>query len=154
MRDNYLLTTQDDGAAAYLMPEVTETDRALWHLPASTHQSFEYLIDQTIRTNHTNMCLTANNTGLITLRKCRQNTWLIDHVNHQIIETNLLLCLTAAKTALLLQPCNKLLTELQTWKIEYVNVNPELKEDIPELTIEVRKLELVIIYRKFIIGVG
>ena len=134
----YLITTTDIGTNAYLLPEITEFDQKLWKLPPSTHQSFEYLIDNTIRTNNTRLCLTADSTNIITIRNCSTNTssWVFDHGNHQIIETRLLLCLTAVSTTLLLQPCDISQTTTQKWLIENININPNFREDIPDITLE------------------
>ena len=101
------------------------------------HQSFEYLIDQTIRRENSEICLTADNTTFVTTRNCSETTsmWAIDSKKKQVIELNHLLCLTAVTAKLILQPCERSIPQ-QSWRMEFENVNPELRKIFPLLTLE------------------
>ena len=89
------------------------------------HQSFEYLIDQTIRRENSEICLTADNTTFVTTRNCSETTsmWAIDSKKKQVIELNHLLCLTAVTPKLILQPCERSIPQ-QSWRMEFENGNP------------------------------
>ena len=74
------------------------------------HQKFEYLIDQTIRKENSEICLTADITTFVTTRNCSEKTslWAIDGKKKQkVVELNYLLCLTAVKAKLMLQSCER-----------------------------------------------
>ena len=112
-----------------------------------TNQQFIYLIDQTIRKDKSNYCVTTtpyrhalHTDRYITLQECSRHTsrWIFDKENKQLIEEKTLLCLGINEDfEVMLQTCAKdSLNSTQIWEFENWNLNPEFLDSYPPMTIE------------------
>ena len=111
------------------------------------NQQFIYLIDQTIRKDRTNYCVTTTpyRYGLftdrfITLQTCSRHTsrWIFDKEHRQLIEEKTLLCLGLDKDeGVMLQTCARdSLNSTQMWEFENWNLNPEFLDLYPSMSID------------------
>lgn len=93
------------------------------------NQSFELLIDETIRLQNYELCLTLINSKP-TLSNCSisQNSWLFLSQTHQIIESNSLLCLTSHNDTVISLPCSKTKIVNQQWYFELETPNTTITE--------------------------
>ena len=111
------------------------------------NQQFIYLIDQTIRKDKTNLCVTTTpwrhgnfTDRYITLKECSRHTsrWIFDKESRQLIEEKTLLCLGLTdEFEVMLQTCSRnSLNSSQMWEFENWNLSPELLELYPPMTID------------------
>ncbi len=132
---NNVLTSFDLGHDVQVMDLFNET------YPVEGNQNFIHLIDQSIRRDKSNYCLTLKPYLYVTLEPCSRTTsrWIFDPVNRQLIEERTLHCLTVHPSLkhVELMSCDKgHVRATQLWEFEYKNVNPEIVELNPPLTVE------------------
>ena len=96
-------------------------------IPYPFKQEFEYTTNRTIRVEKSNLCISADKTTIVTLKPCAnsQTRWLIDNVEHKIVEIDRFLCLTAAQKTVQLNHCSN--STYQTWRIENENNNTNFR---------------------------
>ena len=110
---------------------------------------FEYLVDNTIRIQQTESCLTAVNNSFIHFSECEEDPqqWIVDLETNQIISVETTLCLTAidllgkSEMTLILLQCDKEFptNRAQQWVFETFNSNPDVTELFPEANLEEMK---------------
>ena len=105
------------------------------------------MIDQTIRKDKTNYCVTINpyryslhTDRFITLQACSRHTsrWIFDKENRQLIEEKTLLRLVLdEEQGVMLQTCARdSLNSSQMWEFENWNLNPEFLDLYPPMSID------------------
>ena len=136
--DNLFLTSGAEDSEIYLNKQTPNANLNEGPKQEIISQTFEYLTNNTIRRQNTNLCVTAITAAAITLTPCdrSQSQWLIDRNTKQIVEINTLLCLTATNKILFLTECNNNSNQFQSWQIENVNMHPEFLETNPVPSIE------------------
>ena len=129
----HLLTSYDEGQAVNTMMMSNEDAKSI---ASNGNQNFEHIIDQTIRVQDTNLCLTADNSSFITIRQCSRTTsrWIHDVDNQWYIEEKSVLCLTKNFSYVILSEC-EIGNILQKWQQSEVNINPIIHDTHPKLTL-------------------
>ena len=100
--------------------------------PVNYLQSFEYLIDRTLKLAKQDLCLHAESEESLLLRKCNTNpsVWMYSTHKNQLIESSSLKCLTYVNHKIVLRPCNKELLNnefpAQYWSFQTINDHPEI----------------------------
>ena len=112
-------------------------------------RNFEYLVDNSIRIQQTEHCLTAANNSYVYFQDCQENPqqWIFDLDTNQIISVEAGSCLTAldllekSEMILILLPCTKgeKINKAQQWVFEKFNTNPEITELFPDANLEEMK---------------
>ena len=103
---------------------------------------FEYLVDRTIRVQNTTSCMVRSGSR-ITFRNCLNSTdrWIFDENTNQIIAEEYIQCLAAGQISmtsdftLKIEACDRN-NKLQKWNFQYVNNNPDIIENNPEISSE------------------
>ena len=103
---------------------------------------FEYLVDRTIRVQNTTSCMAKSGTR-ITFRNCLDSTdrWIFDENINQIIAEQSIQCLAAGRIpmksdfTLKIEACDRN-NNLQKWNFPYINNNPDIIENNPEISPE------------------
>ena len=133
----YALTSRDEEMR--LTATILHTDQA--RISSDSNQDFVHVIDQTIRVQNTNLCVTADTSNYITIRHCSRETsrWIHDFRANSYIEEQSLLCLTQTNPSVVLSVCDNDDFN-QKWQHAEVNVNPIIHETHPKLTLEDAKL--------------
>ena len=133
----FALTSYEEGLKVAATPRMVEEETQTHPANISILQAFEHIIDQTIRGQRSNMCLTADTTSFITIRHCSRDTsrWIHDVENDLYIEEKTLLCPTRVERNVVLAECETT-NASQKWKPSESNKNPALHEAHPKLTLE------------------
>ena len=131
------LTSHDEEMPLTAITLLNDQER----LSSTSNQDFVHVIDQTIRVQNTNLCVTADTNNYITIRHCSRETsrWIHDYKSDLYIEEQSLLCLTQSTPSLLLSVCD-IDDDNQKWQHAEVNINPIIHETHPKLTLEDVKL--------------
>ena len=131
------LTSHDEEMPLTAITLLNDQER----LSSTSNQDFVHVIDQTIRVQNTNLCVTADTNSYITIRHCSRETsrWIHDYKSDLYIEEQSLLCLTQSTPSVLLSVCD-IDDDNQKWQHAEVNINPIIHETHPKLTLEDVKL--------------